>query len=43
MPPFDEVKEITVYQKIEQMGNAAVKTGKRLGFQFQADNDQVSY
>ncbi len=43
VPPFDEVKEITVYQKIEQMGNAAVKTGKRLGFQFQADNDQVSY
>jgi hypothetical protein len=42
VPPFDEVKEITVYQKIEQMGNAAVKTGKRMGFKFQADSDQFS-
>jgi hypothetical protein len=42
VPPFDEIKEITVYQKIEQMGNAAVKTGKRLGFKFQADNDQFN-
>ena len=41
VPPFDAVKEITVYQKIEQMGNAAVKTGKRLGFKFQADSDQI--
>ncbi len=43
VPPFDAVKEITVYQKIEQMGNASIKTGKRLGFQFQADSDHVSY
>lgn len=39
VPPFNEVKEITVYQKVEQMGNAAVITGKRLGFNYQADND----
>jgi hypothetical protein len=39
VPPFDQIKEITVYQKIEQMGNAAVITGKRLGFNYQADND----
>jgi hypothetical protein len=43
VPPFNEVKEITVYQKIEQMGNASIKTGKRLGFQFQADSDHISY
>ncbi len=41
VPPFDAVKEITLFQKIDQMGNAAIKTGKRLGFQFSADNDQI--
>jgi hypothetical protein len=41
VPPFDSIKEITVYQKIEQLGNAALKTGKRMGFKFQADSDFI--
>lgn len=32
VPPFDEVKEVTLQQKIVQQGNTAIKTGKRLGF-----------
>ena len=32
VPPFDDVKEVTLQQKIVQQGNTAIKTGKRLGF-----------
>jgi len=39
-PPIEAVQEITVMQKIEQSGILAIKTGKRLGFRFSADNDQ---
>jgi hypothetical protein len=39
VPPFDEVKEIPLGLKLEQHGNAAIKTGKRLGFRFNADTD----
>ncbi len=39
VPPFDEVKEIPLGLKLEQHGNAAIKTGKRLGFRFNADSD----
>jgi hypothetical protein len=38
VPPFDEVKEVTLMQKIMEAGNAALKTGKRLGFTY-AEND----
>jgi hypothetical protein len=38
-PPFDEVKVITLGQVQEANAMASVKTGKRLGFRFQADND----
>lgn len=31
-PPFDDVKEMSVMQKLMETGNAAIKTGKRLGF-----------
>ncbi len=40
VPPYDEVKELTFGQKIEQSGSMAIKTGKRLGFRFQADGDK---
>lgn len=40
-PPYDQVKELTVLEKIEQLGLSAVKTGKRLGFRFEADSDRV--
>jgi hypothetical protein len=38
VPPFDAVKEVTLMQKFMEAGNAAVKTGKRLGFNY-AEND----
>ncbi len=38
-PPFDEVKVITLGQVQEANALASVKTGKRLGFRFQADTD----
>lgn len=40
-PPFDAVKEISV-SEIQEAANAMqIKTGKRLGFRFQADTDQI--
>ncbi len=40
-PPYDEVKEVTVYQMLELSNNMRIKTGKRLGFKFQADSDLI--
>lgn len=40
-PPFDEMQEISVSQILEASENMRIKTGKRLGFRFQADNDQI--
>ena len=40
-PPYDTIKEVTVYEMTELSDNMQVKTGKRLGFQFQADSDEV--
>jgi hypothetical protein len=38
-PPFDQVKEISL-DEIKSMGDSyTLKTGKRLGFKFQADRD----
>jgi hypothetical protein len=40
-PPFDSVKEVSV-SEIQEAANAMqLKTGKRLGFRFQADTDQI--
>jgi len=41
-PPYEEVKQITLLQKIEQRDANAMKTGKRLGFKFQADTDYIA-
>jgi len=38
VPPFDEVKEVSLMQKIMESGSAALKTGKRLGFTY-GEND----
>jgi hypothetical protein len=38
-PPFDEVKVISLGQAQEAATMISVKTGKRLGFRFQADTD----
>lgn len=37
VPPFEAVKEVTLMQKIMEAGNAALKTGKRLGFTYGED------
>ena len=36
-PPYDDVKEVSVDQLFQEINNTKVKTGKRLGFKFQAD------
>lgn len=41
-PPYDNVKEVTVMEFQENSEMMRLKTGKRLGFQFQADQDEVS-
>ena len=38
VPPFDQVKEVTLMQQVMEAGNAALKTGKRLGFNY-SEND----
>ena len=40
-PPFDEMQEISVSQILEASENMRIKTGKRLGFRFQSDSDQI--
>ncbi len=37
--PYDQIKEISVMELKELSENMQVKTGKRLGFKFQADSD----
>jgi len=36
-PPYDQVKIVSVYEMQETIENMRIKTGKRLGFKFQAD------
>lgn len=36
-PPYDEVKIVSVYDMQETIENLRIKTAKRLGFKFQAD------
>jgi hypothetical protein len=36
-PPYDDVKVVSVYEMQEAIQNLRIKTGKRLGFRFQAD------
>ncbi len=40
-PPYDMVKEVSVMEMREMSENMQVRTGKRLGFKFQADNDEL--
>lgn len=40
-PPYDHVKEITVSQIEEMAQTDRLKTGKRLGFRFQADSEEI--
>jgi hypothetical protein len=40
-PPYDSVKQVSVYEMFEWSKNLAIRTGKRLGFKFQADIDEI--
>lgn len=40
-PPYDNVKEVSVAEFQETTSNMRLKTGKRLGFRFQADHDEI--
>jgi len=40
-PPYDEVKEVSVFEIRANIDNILLKTGKRLGFKFQADSDNM--
>ena len=39
-PPFDAVKEVSVYQIKTTIDNMKMKTGKRLGFKFQINDEK---
>lgn len=41
MPPYSEMSELSVYQLNELRDFQSVKTGKRLGFKFSADTDEI--
>jgi len=41
-PPYEEVKEVTVFEIQANIDNIRLKTGKRLGFKFQADTENMS-
>lgn len=38
-PPYENMKEITLYEMRSTLDSITLKTGKRLGFKFQADKD----
>lgn len=40
-PPFDTIKEISVIDMQAASESMQIKTGKRLGFRFQADSDEI--
>jgi hypothetical protein len=40
-PPFDAIKEISVLDMQSASDSMQIKTGKRLGFRFQADSDEI--
>jgi len=41
-PPYETVKEVSVYEMQEAIENMKIRTAKRLGFQFQADETTKS-
>lgn len=42
MPPYENVQQVSVYEMTELSNSMLIKTGKRLGFQFQADSDDIT-
>ncbi|MBU1011764.1 MAG: hypothetical protein KKG99_02055 [Bacteroidetes bacterium] len=41
-PPYENVKEVNVFDFLSKRDAMSLKTGKRLGFQFQADKEEVN-
>ncbi|GAB4277137.1 MAG: hypothetical protein Kow0068_00100 [Marinilabiliales bacterium] len=41
VPPYDTVKIVTVAQMKERINKSKIQTGKRLGFKFYADDDNI--
>ena len=41
-PPYDQVNQVTVSEMNELNANTLISTGKRLGFRFQSDMDDMS-
>ncbi len=41
VPPYDNVKIVSVAQMKEKINKSKIQTGKRLGFKFYADDDNV--
>jgi hypothetical protein len=41
IPPYDEVKEVSVFEIQQLSDKLKLKTAKRLGFQFKADSDSI--
>lgn len=41
VPPYNQVKEVSVFEIQQLSDNLRIKTGKRLGFKFKADSDSV--
>ena len=41
LTPYDDIKEVTVAEMMEYSQNMNVRTGKRLGFRFQADPEET--
>jgi hypothetical protein len=39
IPPYNDVKEVSVQEFISTVDAMQLRTGKRLGFKFQADQD----
>ncbi len=40
-PPYDQVKEVSLHEFQTTLDNMKLRTGKRLGFKFQADGDEI--
>ena len=41
-PPFDAVKEVSIFEIQSTSDNMKLRTGKRLGFKFHSDHDEVT-
>ena len=41
-PPYDQVSQVTVHEMKQMDAHSLLSTGKRLGFRFQSDSDEVT-